>query len=65
MKETYDNNDFEIEKEPEGWVYTIFSEWHKDHYGDYIKADEWFETEQEARYAAIGHINKIMNGPED
>lgn len=65
MKENYDSNDFEVKKQPEGWVYTIFSEWHKEYYGDYIDAAEWFETEQEARYAAITHIQQLMNGPDD
>lgn len=26
------------------------------------EAQEWFETEQEARFAAIGHINLLENG---
>lgn len=27
-----------------------------------IESDEWFESEQRARYAAIGHIDLLENG---
>jgi len=27
-----------------------------------IESSEWFDTEQEARYAAIGHITLLENG---
>jgi len=44
------------------WCYRI-KYWH-DYYcnWDYIDGGEWFDTEQEARFAAIGHIDKLENG---
>ena len=27
-----------------------------------IKSDEWYDTQQEARFAAIGHITLLENG---
>lgn len=29
-----------------------------------IESDEWFDTEQEARFAAVGHIDLLENGSE-
>jgi hypothetical protein len=43
-----------------GWVYKIHND---EMYGGDIEADEWFDTEQEARFAAIGHIGKLEDGP--
>lgn len=45
-----------------GWVYEI----HLDcHYQPNIESDEWYDTEQEARFAAIGHISKLEDGPDE
>ena len=30
-----------------------------------IESDDYYETEQEARFAAIGHITKLEDGPDD
>ena len=68
-KEKYSCYEFEINKaiilrEPAilGHVYKIFN------WNDYlcceenIESDEWFDTEQEAREAAIQHIDRLENG---
>lgn len=31
---------------------------------EYIESDEYFDTEQQARFAAVGHIEQLENGPE-
>ena len=44
----------------EGWIYEIYDQ---DSNPELIReSDEWFETEQEARFAAIGHICLLENG---
>ena len=48
-----------------GYIYQIYNP-------DYIpceqtvirESNEWFDTEQEARFAAIGHIDLLENGGE-
>jgi len=57
--ESFSLYDFEIHKEDEGWVYDIYSREYKN---ILVESDEWFDTEQEARYAAIGHISLLENG---
>ncbi len=44
------------------WVYKIYCD--RDYLNQCrdIESDEWFETEQEARFAAVGHIDKLENG---
>ena len=46
----------------EGWVYKIHND---EMYGGDIESDEWYDTEQEARFAAIGHISKLEDGPDE
>lgn len=50
------------DKTVNGFTYKIYY-WH-DYYNceDTIDSDEWFDTEQEARFAVIGHISKLENG---
>jgi len=66
-KEKYSCYEFGIKKIPVGewkdrYDYIIFS------WNDYlccednIESDEWFDTEQEAREAAIQHIDRLENG---
>lgn len=45
-----------------GYTYKIFREPNYLGQGDDIESDEWFETEQEARFAAVGHIDLLENG---
>lgn len=50
-----------IKLAPSSWVYEI----HHPHYPDLPalrESSEWFEYEQEARLAAIGHISLLENG---
>ena len=49
-----------------GWYYEIYTDdidyinWRKTNI--LRSSDEWFDTAQEARFAAIGHINLLENG---
>lgn len=73
MREKYSMYEFKIfhelipvsidkDKTVDGYTYKIFCE--RDYLGheDDIESSEWFETEQEARFAAIGHIDLLENG---
>jgi hypothetical protein len=44
------------------WLYRIFSTGCPPYDNGDIDSDEWFETEQEARFAAIGRIDQLENG---
>lgn len=49
----------------EGWVYEIYSDCptYISYEGKVLaESSEWFDTEQEARFAAIGHIAKFEDG---
>ena len=45
----------------DGWVYVIY---HPDYKGKVIlrESDEWYDSENRARLAAIGHISLLENG---
>ncbi len=45
-----------------GWVYKIYGEGCHPYDDGVIESSEWFESEQEARFAAIGHISLLENG---
>lgn len=45
-----------------GFIYKIFGEGCYPYYDGVIDCDDYYETEQEARFAAIGHIDKLENG---
>lgn len=65
MKEKYSCYEFEILKELApvyGYTYKIFRERNYLGQEDDIESDEWFETEQEARFAAVGHIDLLESG---
>ena len=49
------------EKE-EQWGYVIYTEGCPPYDNGYIDSEEWFDTSEEARFAAIGHITKLANG---
>jgi hypothetical protein len=44
-----------------GWVYYIYTQTPYE-FMVYRESEEWFDTEQEARFAAIGHIGLLENG---
>ena len=68
MREKYSNYEFEIKLMPEDeqyrnkWYYLIYTEGCKPYDDGIIESSEWFDTQQEARYAAIGHISLPENG---
>jgi hypothetical protein len=68
MKEKYSLYEYELQikkielnAEPV-WVYKIFCDRNYLNQCEDIESDEWFETEQEARFACIGHIGLLENG---
>ena len=71
MRETYDLLDFEIfgcyAPLPNGdrefvYRYEIYGEGCPPYDNGVIDSNDYFETEQEARFAAIGHISLLLNG---
>ena len=66
MKERYSCYEFAIKSQSKNqWFYEIYSEGCYPYDDGLIESDEWFDTEQEARFAAIGHIDLLENGPDD
>lgn len=43
----------------EGFVYKIYSQYTKELV---VESDEWFDSEAQAGFAAIGHISLLENG---
>lgn len=62
MMETYGCYDFEIIKHQESWVYVIYDPGTKPSPKSIIRDSERYEAQQEARFAAIGHIRLLENG---
>lgn len=64
IKEKYSNYELEVasNKEPQGYIYKIYGTPCQPYYDGIIESEEWFDTEQEARFAAIGHIDLLENG---
>jgi hypothetical protein len=61
MIEKYSHHKFKINTVEDGtFVYQILDAYMFTN--EVIESDEWFDTEQEARFAAIGHISKIEDG---
>jgi hypothetical protein len=60
--EKYSCYEFEIKESRHRFCYFIYSEGCKPYFDGTIESDEWFESEQKARYAAIGHITLLENG---
>ena len=46
----------------EGFTYEILLENNYLGHAESIESEEWYDTEQEARFAAIGHITLLENG---
>ena len=65
--EKYSNYEFEIKKvEVNEWNdrydYIIYGIGCWPYDDGKIESEEWYDTEQEARFAAIGHISLLENG---
>ena len=70
MIEKYSCYEFEIFRTivgqlHDGWVYKIFGSGCHPYSDGVIESDEYYDSEQEARFAAIGHITQLENGPDD
>ena len=61
-REKYSYYEFEIKSKNIGYVYEIYGTGCLPYDDGVIESDEWFDTEQEARFAAIGHIDLLENG---
>ena len=69
MREKYSYYEFEIfsyekggkDYHDQGYVYKIFTEGCHPYDDGIIDSEDWFDTEQEARFAAIGHITLLEN----
>lgn len=63
MKEKYSYHEFVIEYDVDfGWYYLIYTTGCKPYYDGVIESEDFFDSEQEARFAAIGHITLLENG---
>ena len=62
MIEKYSCYEFKIKKCNPGFVYEIYSDGCPPYDNGLIESYDWFDTEQEARFAAIGHIDQLENG---
>lgn len=71
MIEQYSNYEFEVRKYngkiyttvSNGWDYVIYDPDYKPTEHTIIReSKEWYDTAQEARFAAIGHIDLLENG---
>lgn len=68
--EKYSFYEFEIKKAiimPDdvaqiGYIYEIYGSGCMPYDNGIIESDEWFESEQRARFAAIGHIDLLEQG---
>jgi hypothetical protein len=66
--EKYSCYEFALIEDPHGcgWYYEIYTD--DVDYRNWMRtnilrsSDEWYDTEQEARFAAIGHIGLLENG---
>lgn len=62
MKETYGCYDFEIINHKGSWVYVIYEPGIPASPKSIIRDSENYGAQQEARFAAIGHISLLENG---
>ncbi len=68
-REKYSYYEFEIFEHPDDdypadkyYSYKIYTEGCMTYYDGVIESSNGFDTEQEARFAAVGHISLIENG---
>jgi hypothetical protein len=63
MIEKFSEYHFSIKKLKDNkWIYFIYPEGCYPYDDGVIESDDYYEAEQEARFAAIGHITKLENG---
>lgn len=63
MIEKYSCYEFEVLPNDGMWVYVIFDPNYKPALQTIIReSDEWYDTEEEARSGAIGHIDALESG---
>lgn len=66
MRKKYGYYEYEVIPLPEGWGYKIFTDnkVYQEILGTdvYRESDEWFDSEAQAGFAAVGHISLIENG---
>jgi hypothetical protein len=63
MIEKYSYYEFEVFQDfNETWIYKIYSEGCPPYDDGVIDSDEYYDSEKEARFAAIGHIGLLENG---
>lgn len=63
MIEKHSYYEFEVLPNEDVWVYVIFDPDYKPTLHTIIReSDEWFESEKEARDAAIDHIDALESG---
>jgi hypothetical protein len=63
MIEKHSYYEFEVLPNDDAWVYVIFEPDYKPSLHTIIReSDEWFESEKEARDAAIDHIDALESG---
>jgi len=62
MKEKYSLYEYELFDKDGKWDYKIYCD--RDYLNECrdIESDEWFESEEECRFACIGHIGLLENG---
>ena len=61
--ERHDGYEFEMEYDIKvGWVYVVHSANCYPYDDGKIESKDWFDTKQEARGAAIGHIELLLSG---
>ncbi len=66
MKEKYSYYEYEIKEivleDGKGFMFLIYSDGCPPYDDGIIESDEWYDTAQEARFAAIGYIDFLENG---
>lgn len=60
--EKYGSLNFQVISLDNNWVYEIYTEGCRPYDDGTIESQEFYDTEQEARFAAIGHIDLLENG---
>ncbi len=67
--EKYSCYEFEIKEivveNGKGFIFLLYTAGCPPYDDGIIDSDEWYDTEQEARFAAIGYITTLENGPDD
>jgi hypothetical protein len=63
MIEKYSCYEYEIIKDDKGWYYIIYDpDYNPCEVSIIRQGEEWLDSEQQAHFAAIGHISLLENG---